>query len=161
MKRDLYYVELVKFYYHDESDDEDVEDRNGIGYFTDEKIQNDAIKLCKALKEEGEEIVITKSTLDMNYNQKYIYVLMYEYSTKENEEYTDYYYRFEPMSNPKKCLEYKQKICNEPRYRDDGNRIFDDTPDGFYVKKVEINLIGHINYGVTDERINEILATPD
>ena len=161
MKRDLYYVELVNFDYYDEVDDENVESRYGIGYFTDEKIKNEAIELCKARKEGGEKIVITKYTLDLNYNQKYIYVLLYEYSIEDNEEYTDYYYRFEPMNNPKKCLEYKQKICNEPRYRDDGNRIFYDTPDGFYIEKAKINMIVHINYRIKAERANEIPETPD
>lgn len=153
MKRDLYYVELVKFYYHDESDDEDVEDRNGIGYFTDEKIKNEAIEFCKARKEEDEEIVITKYTLDLNYNQKYIYVLLHEHSIEDNEEY-DYYYRFEPMSNPKKCLEYKQKICNDPRYRNDGKRIFYYSPDGFYIERAKINMSAYINHKMKAERTN-------
>jgi len=146
MKKDIFLVELVNYYYYDETDHENVEDRHIIGYFFDIDIMNQAIELCNDRKKESEQVVITKESIDCNYNQKFVYVLCYEYSLFDGNNYTDYYYHFEPFSNYNKCMIQKDKLLNEQKYMNDGKKIFYDSIDGFYVDKILTDTIFYINY---------------
>ena len=94
MKKKIYLLELVEFYYYDTKDDENVEDRWIIGYFLTLSKLVEAISKCFDLKKETERIVVTSFDIKLNYNQKFVYVLSYEYSYLLNNNYIDYSYVF-------------------------------------------------------------------
>ncbi len=140
----LYLVEEWKFYYKDPIDGEDVEDIRLIGYFTTmDKVLN-AIKVCINHGVKKEEIRITEIEFEAK-NQKYVYILYYEYSIEGEEGFTDYYYNFEPLTNKKKCLQLKEKLLKDDFYKPTENKIFDDYTDrGFSIRK---ELIDDIVFG--------------
>lgn len=73
-------------------------------------------------------------------NQKYLYVLNYEFSIKnERGVYEDYYYKFEPCSNIIKCLNIKNELIQNDKIKIKDNAIYDVSEDGFYVDKIKIN----------------------
>ena len=146
MKKILTLLELIDYDYYDVIDKENVEERYIVGYFFNSKCFNEAISLCETRKEINEKIKITEFNFECNYNQKYVYVLFYEYSILNNNEYTDYYEYFEPQSSYKKCLNQKNKLLKNNKYKKSFNRIFDGSKDGFRIEKIKIDFISHINY---------------
>lgn len=146
MKKPLYLLELVDYDYYDEIDQEDVEDRYIIGYFFDKTHLNEAISLCEKRKGINEKIEITKFDFECGNNQKYVYVLFFEYSTLTDNEYSDFYYYFEPQCSYKKCLKQKENLLKINKYNKKQDRIFEDSKDGFRIDKIKINFISHINY---------------
>ena len=111
-----------------------------------ESIMKRAIEMCNKKKEPDEEVKITKYSFSCSSNQKYVYVLFYEYSTLIDGEYTDYYYYFEPCSNVSKCLKQKTELQKNEKYMHNENKIYDNSKDGFRIAKVWINFIDHIIY---------------
>ena len=75
-----------------------------------------------------------------------MYVLFYEYTLICNGEYSDFYENFEPHSNYNKCIEEKQELLKNEKYQNNGERIFENSRDGFRVAKIKINHIDYINY---------------
>lgn len=148
MKKLIYLLELVDYDHFDESDNVDVEERWIIGYFSSEESLNDAILLCNQRKNENEEITISQKLVECGSNQKYVYVLFYEYSIITDGEYVDYYEYFDPQSSYKKCIALKNELIKDVKYQNDGNRIYDGTVDGFRVDKIKIDFISHINYKI-------------
>ena len=86
MKSKLYLLELINYDHYDALEDEHVEDRWIIGYFSDLTILESAIALCEERKETEEKICITEIPFDCSPNQKFVYVLFYEYSILEGTE---------------------------------------------------------------------------
>ena len=146
MKKTLYLLELIDYDHYDEIEKEDVEERYIIGYFLNPKHLNQAISLCKERKEINEKINITEFNFECSYNQKFVYVLFFEYSILKNNEYFDFYEYFEPQSSLKKCIKQKEKLLKMKKYKNSYDRIFDDSKDGFRVEKIKIDFISHINY---------------
>lgn len=142
----IYLLEYRDFYFHDEKDDEDVEDRVLLGYFSSTIKINEAIEICIQHKIDKSKLQITEYSFKANANQKYVYVLGYEYSILDkNEEYIDFFYNFEPMTNLKQCLFLKNQLIHENKYKVTENKIFDsETDNGFYVSKMQINTL----YGI-------------
>lgn len=146
MIKELYLVETVNYAYFDEKDMEDVEDRYIIGYFDNPEIMKRAIEICNKKKEPDEEVKVTKYSFSCSSNQKYVYVLFYEYSTLTDGEYTDYYYYFEPCSNVLKCIKQKTELQKNEKYMHNENKIYDDSKDGFRIAKILINFIDYYYY---------------
>lgn len=137
----IYMVEFNRFYYFDCSDQETVEDRYTIGYFTSIELANNAIERC--IKETGyiqDEFNIIEYDIKCGRNQKYLYVLNYEFSIKnETGDYEDFYYKFEPSSNKNKCIDMKRELIDNNKIKN--NAIYDVSIDGFYIDKIKINFI--------------------
>ena len=137
----IYMVEFNKFYYFDNVDQEAVEDRETIGYFTSVELANNAIEICmNKLRYKRDEFNIIEYDIKCGRNQKYLYVLNYEYSIKnEKGEYEDFYYNFEPCSNKDKCIEMKNDLILNNKIKIKKNAIYDVSIDGFYIDKIKIN----------------------
>lgn len=137
----IYMVEFNRFYYFDCYDKEAVEDRYTIGYYTFIELANNAILKC--MNETGykrEEYNIIEYDILCGRNQKYLYVLNYEFSIKnEQGEYEDFYYKFEPCSNKSKCLDMKNELIQNDKIKIKNNAIYYASIDGFYVDKIKIN----------------------
>lgn len=146
MKMKLKLIELVSFEGIDEFDNERIEDRYIIGYFSNDLIKNEALDLCKKEKNKDEEIIVTDYEISCSPNQQYVYVLFYEYSILHDKQYQDFYEYYEPLSNYKKCNDMKKRLCKKTKYKKDSNKIYDGTIDGFHIEKIKINYISHINF---------------
>ena len=146
MKKTLFLLELIDYDHYDEIDEEDVEERYIIGYFFNSTYLDEAISLCKKRKESNEKIKITKFDFECGNNQKFVYVLFFEYSTLVDNEYSDYYEYFEPQSSYKKCIKQKENLLNMNKYNKNNTFIFEDSKDGFRIDKIKIDFISHINY---------------
>ena len=141
MKKSYYLVENIKYYYYDEEEQEDVEDRWFVGIFsTFEK----SIKVKKMLEtsEYVDDIRITKYDVNCGNNQKYIYILIYEYSLLIDDIYHDYYYNFDPKSSEKECIELRNSLFKLDKYKIDSKKIYDEeTYFGFGIMKFEIDML--------------------
>ena len=146
MKKNFYLLELIDYDHFDEKDNEDVEERYIIGYFSSIVTLVKAISLCEERKEANEKIKVTEQEVECGYNQKYVYVLFYEYSILNDNDYSDFYEYFKPQSSYKKCFIQKEELLKLDKYRNNGNRLFDGSIDGFRVEKIKIDYISHINY---------------
>ncbi len=137
----IYYVEFVRYFYYDENDQEDVETRYTVGYFTSLDLANKAIEECiKESKLDRSEFKIQEFNIECGNNQKYLYVLWYEFSLLDEEgDYLDYYYNFEPCSTKKKCLDLKKELIRTKKVKILENAIYYDSKDGFCVSKEKIN----------------------
>lgn len=139
----IYMVEFNRFYYFDCSDQEAVEDRYTIGYFTSIELANNAIERC--IKETGymrDEFNVIEYDVKCGRNQKYLYVLNYEFSIKNKKgDYEDFYYKFEPCSNKNKCIDMKLELIHNNKIKIKNNAIYDVSIDGFYIDKIKINFI--------------------
>ena len=134
-------VEFNRFYTFDYDDEEAVEDKYTIGYYTSIELANNAIREC--ISETGykyEEFNIIEYNILCGTNQKFLYVLNYEFSIiNELGEYVDYYYKFEPCSNISKCLDMKNELIKSDKIKRKNNAIYDVSYDGFYIDKIKIN----------------------
>lgn len=140
MHRKIYLLELVEFYYCDKNDGEDVEDRWIIGYFTQFSKLEEYLKNCFLCKKNSEKVVVTPFEVDINYNQKYIYILSYEYTYLIDGHYVDYSYVFEPQRNYTDCMELMNRIKMEDKYSHNDEKIYDENSKlGFFVEKYELN----------------------
>lgn len=139
--RRFYFVEFVRYFYYDEIDQEDVETRYTVGYFTSMVLANKAIEKC--MKERGlprSEFKIYTLDIECGNNQKYLYVLYYEFSLLDKEgNYLDYYYNFEPCSTKMKCIALKEKLITTKKVKILDDAIYYDSRDGFSINKHEIN----------------------
>ena len=146
MKKSITLIELVKFYGIDEKDNERIEDRWIVGYFFNKKRIKQALALCKKKKKDDEEIVITQFEMECSPNQKYVYILFYEYSIIVDNQFQDFYEYFKPQSTFKKCTILKKKLMDNERYQINSIKIYDESIDGFHVEKIKIDYISYINY---------------
>lgn len=146
MKKKLFLLELIDYDHYDEIDKEDVEERYIIGYFSSLKHLEQAISLCKKRKNANEKMEITEFNFECGNNQKFVYVLFFEYFVLKENEYADFYEYFAPQSSYKKCIVQKKNLLQMEKYKDTCNRIFEDSKDGFRIEKIKIDFISHINY---------------
>lgn len=140
----IYLLEYRELYYHDDLDGEDVEYRSAIGYFSDMEKVNFAIKTCINHGINATKLFVKEYPFIANKNQKYVYVLGYEFSIflERNNCYVDYFYNFIPLKNEKKCWDLMECLSKEKKYMKTPEKIFDDDSKyGFSVCKMKINLI--------------------
>lgn len=137
----IYLLEEIKFYYIDEKDGENVEDINIVGYFSTKNKISLAKKKCIRFGMKKEELFCSEFEFNSK-NQKYVYILFYEYSTKDESGYTDYFYKFQPQTSKKKCIQLKEELLKKDFYKPNENKIFDDFTDrGFSIRKIMIDTI--------------------
>lgn len=135
----IFLLEEKKFYYRDGTDGENVEDIDIIGYFSTKEIVSTAINKCINLGMKKEELVCSEYVFNTK-KQKYVYILFYEYSIKDERGYTDYFYKFQPQTNKKKCMQLKEELLKKDFYMPNKNKIFDDFTDrGFSIRKIMID----------------------
>ncbi len=144
----IYCLQKYRFFYYDEEDDENVETRYLLGYFNSSEKVKDAIEVCKANGISDDELRVETFELSLSKRQKYLYILTYAYSIlNAREEYTDYDYVFEPKTNRKQCLELKEQLEKQLKYRHTSEKIYDsETVNGFYIACYELNKL----YSVID-----------
>lgn len=146
MKKKIFLLELIDYDYYDEIDKENVEERYIIGYFSNLKCLGQAILLCQKRKNTNETIKTTEFNIECGHNQKFVYVLFYEYCILRENEYADFYEYFDPQSSYEKCIAQKNNLLKMKKYKETCNRVFEDSKDGFRIEKIKIDFISHINY---------------
>ena len=139
----IYMVEFHRFYYFDKLDQEAVEDRYTVGYFSTNELAENAIHKC--ICESGyskKDFQIIEYDLNISKNQKYLYILNYEFSVLNGDgEYEDFYYKYSPCTNVKKCIELKQFLIQNKMINIKKNAIYDVSKDGFYIDKIKIDFV--------------------
>lgn len=153
MEKKIFLLEYIDYDHYDEIDQENVEERYIIGYFSSEYYLNVAKKHCQEKGIKKDLLVVTDYYVNLRSNQKNIFLLNYEYSILRNNEYEDYYYYFEPCGTMRECMVLKERLLEESKYQADRNKIYNDSIDGFFIKKIKINFLSHISYC----DINEII----
>ena len=143
--KSIYRLEEVHYHCFDMLDEEDVEERLLIGYFSSIEKMNTAINICIENGINPKNIRISTFFDNFTKNQKYVYVLSHVYSIiQQDGNYLDYEYIFPPYSNRKKCLKLKSMLIQKERYAFSNNRCYDiQPPDGFYISNDEIDFIYH------------------
>lgn len=142
-KKKIYLLEFVEFFGYDDKDSEDIEDREIVGFFTSQQKLNNAQQELVKLGINAEYFKITDYDVELGYNQKNIYVLVYEYTIIKDELYEDYYYSFEPQSNKRKCKILQNKlIVSNSKFHHNENKIYGtDSDNGFYVRTLKLDCI--------------------
>ena len=137
----IYFVQKVKYYGYDDEEDENIEECLIIGYFSSLDIVEKVVNLCIENGLLNSEIVVKSFDVDLNRNQKYVYVITHDYSIREeNGTFTDYEYIFEPKSSRAECEALKCKLKELPKYKYSQDRDYSITPpDGFYICRYKIN----------------------
>lgn len=146
----IYRLEKVKFYRFDRKDQEAVEDRYLIGYFSSPEELEKAVAICE---ENG---IPAKNLEAMRFDFTYIgkgktvYELSYGYSIlNRKKQYVDYYYSFAPQNSVSACKKLKKEILKIDKFKPSPEKIFDDDmPDGFWIEKLSINKL----YGVISKK---------
>ncbi len=147
----IYRLEYVNYHYYDAIENEDVEEKFILGYFTPRYKLEEAKKRCieNGLKEE--KLQVTCFFDEFSIVQKRIYVLSHMYYLYDGERYTDYEYIFPPMSNRKKCILLRERLKKYHKYAYSKNRFYDlQPPDGFCITAEEINNFHEGILGIND-----------
>ena len=137
----IYFVQKVKYYGYDDEEDENIEECLIIGYFSSLDIVEKVVNLCIENGLLISEIVVKSFDVDLNRNQKYVYVVTHDYSIREeNGTFIDYEYIFEPKSSRAECEALKCKLKELPKYKYSQDRDYSITPpDGLYICRYKIN----------------------
>ena len=145
-KYTIYRLEKFTFYYYDEKDGENVEDRCVLGYFYPREALTKAVDMCREFGIKDEEIAVQECVLEVYRIPKYIYELSYAYSILDPDlQYIDYAYVFPPQRSYQRCLQLKAELQKEKKYQKSNDRIFDkETPDGFWIEKLQINKLYNV-----------------
>ena len=143
MIKKIYFLQQKKYYGYDSADDENIEECMAIGYFTSLKLVEIAKKIC--IDNGVDEINLDVQTFDvpLNNNQKFVYVLSHSYSIRQADgTFTYFEYLFEPQSSNTRCVELKEKLKLEPKYKYQANRDYSlYPPDGFCIDKYRLDCI--------------------
>lgn len=141
ISRTIYLVQQKKIYGRDETDNEAIEERMIIGYFSSLELVAKVKKLCLENGVPEEQIYTEEYKIKLNCNQNCLYVLSHTYSLiNKDGSYTDYEYIFEPKSSKNKCERLKKKLCLEDKYKFSSNRNYDvQPPDGFLISEYELD----------------------
>lgn len=147
MDKYIYRLDKVNFYYYDYKDDENVEDRYVLGYFSSVEEIEKASRICEENGIVSGELEATRFDFCYKENQKFVYELSYGYSIlNKKKQYVDYSYVFAPQNSSSDCKKLKKELLKIEKYMPNKNKIFDDeeAPDGFWIVKLTINKL----YGV-------------
>ena len=143
MRCSIFRLEKYKFYYFDESDQEPVEDKVPLGYYSNIQRLNEIIRLCNDNGIEKNDLRITKFSVRLRKNQKYIYELNYSYFIfldNKKEYYVEYDYIFEPKGSYRECMKLKNELLKEVKYQYTSEKnYYQDSDKGFTVEKYELN----------------------
>ena len=147
VKKIIYFVQQKIYYGYDASDDEDIEDCRIVGYFSSKEKALQAKQVCIDNNIPDEQIEIKEFIVELNNNQKSIYVVGHEFAIKVDDSYTDYTYTFEPLSNRNKCKTLIDNLKKEDKYRFSEDRCYDAfPPDGFVITKYELDIVWYPVY---------------
>ena len=131
----LVFDELVAFDGIDENDGERIEIRLGGCFWANKKKLAYLRKKTLETIGEGWENVETEYDLPINYNQKYIYILEYEYCLPNG---TEYWYQFEPQTSKCKCKAQIEMLSKDSKYSYSSERIYKSGNNGWSIEKYEI-----------------------
>ncbi len=134
----IYLLRQKKVHYFDEEDSESVESTFTIGYLSSKKLE-EGKACCLSKGVPKEEIDIEEYDMGKRGYRRFIYVLRYEFTRIKQGEYHDYYYHFPPLRSKTECLRLKQSLLLQKKYQADDSKIYEDTPDGFFIDKVEVD----------------------
>ena len=117
--------------------------RGGVNASEALKLVEIAKKIC--IDNGVDEINLDVQTFDvpLNNNQKFVYVLSHSYSIRQADgTFTYFEYLFEPQSSNTRCVELKEKLKLEPKYKYQANRDYSlYPPDGFCIDKYRLDCI--------------------
>ena len=78
--------------------------------------------------------------IKLNYNQKFVYVLSYEYSYLLSNNYIDYSYVFDPQTNINKCKIMMNELKKQKKYAHNNRKLYDEcSKQGFYFSKYRLD----------------------
>ena len=120
MYKKIYRLDYVQFFYHDEIDNEDVEIRKIIGFFSSKDKANAARKICNENGKISKNCFQVKEfNICLNYNQKYVYYIFLDYTIidPKDGQYVDYLQIFPPRSSILKCQLEKETILKTEKYK--------------------------------------------
>lgn len=138
----IYLLLQHKLYYIDYIDDERVEDDEILGCFTEDKLE-EAKRYYIDGGYKANELVFQTYDFTIRKNRKYVYILRYDYiKILPNGEWgAGYFYRFAPMYSYRECMAYKKELLKQEKYRVMPEKLFCYSDDGFFVRKLEINVV--------------------
>ena len=147
MKKNLIFrLDKYIYFYHDNEDDENVEERYVLGYFTSKENLQKAIKICEQNEINKKELKVHEFLLSYTRRRKYIYELSYEYTIlNEKHQYIDYSYIFPPQISKDLCIQEMKLLLKEEKYKPTNNKIFDSaTSNGFWIEKLQLNKLYNV-----------------
>ena len=144
MLKYFYELEYVLFSRFDETDQENVEDRHFVGYFSSTKKVNEAIKSCLGYDDIIEKnFQIKKYKINIEKPISKLYSLYHEYAIiTEDNDYIDYSYSFPPKATKKEIEELYNLMKKKRKYKKQEGRDYTIyPPDGFLISIIEIDQI--------------------
>ena len=136
----IYRLDKYKFYAHDIEDGEDDEERFVLGYFNSRNKLEEAIETCISHGIKRNELDIHKFGLICSQRRKFIYELSFGYTLLMPEgRFTDYAYVFPPQLSKQDCVKLKLELKKESKYQGGENKVFDFSPDGFWIERFKLN----------------------
>ena len=129
----IYFIKCVKYYIYEKPEDEISEECSIIGYFSSLDIVKQLINEPIENKLLNREFVIKSFDIDLELNQKYVYVITRDYSKQEvDETATELEYISKPKSSRAECEALICKLKELPEYKITPN-------DGFVIRRYKIN----------------------
>lgn len=144
MKKKIVWLERVEYDGYDEKEQEDVEDRYTVGYFSCEEYVKRAKCFFEARGVPATEWKETAFEMDIHGNQRYLYVLRYDYYKfipPDEKDYDNYYYTFPPQTSVTACRKMKAELRKNPKFRHRPDRIYIFSNDGFFIEKDKIDFV--------------------
>lgn len=151
----FFLLEYVKYRGFEELTQEDVEIKFIIGYFTTQEKLNMAKTLCLEYGLSARKLHVKEFDMQVGVNQKFVYVLNYTYSVKVDGIYTDYYSFFNPQISAKLCKEQKKQLLQESKYQRKPAKIYEDSPDGFFIDRIKFDFVSYIGFFDIEEKYLE------
>ena len=129
----IYFIKCIKYYVYEKTEDEISEECSIIGYFSSLDVVKQLINERIENKLLNREFVIKSFDVDLERNQKYVYVITRDYSKQEEDETTtDLEYKSEPKASRAECEALICKLKELPEYKITPN-------DGFVIRRYKIN----------------------
>jgi hypothetical protein len=83
--------------------------------------------------------MVREYPLGYNGNQKYVYVLMYEFYFGSGDNKAEYYYIFPPKTTDADCNLLRERLSILPEYSKTTGKHYYDSSDGFRIVRYDIN----------------------
>lgn len=131
----IYLLEEVLFDSIDSKDGEKIEIRLTDGFWVNHRKFLAAKKRMEKSLAEGWNLEETTFDFSLRKNQKYLYVLNYEYFTNDG---TCFSYQFEPCASREKCMLIKKEKMKEDKYKTNPSKIIKSGKNGWFIEKYEI-----------------------
>ena len=121
-----------------------IEDVEIVGYFTNKKQVAAAMRQCARMGVPADTVRVVEYNVNFRNDQKYVYVLLYEYLENDGfeEESGEYYAYMAPCATEQACMVLRKQLALAPPYEKSPTKhYYDNSPDGFCILRYTINKI--------------------